>query len=71
MDPVKDYKVYGNNEGWQRIATLYNEEQVRPYIDSLEGFSRVMVIVYDYINSQDEVYLVEDIEKDYGRRRKK
>ncbi len=71
MDQVKDYKVYGYNDGWQIIATLYNEEQVRPYIDSLEDFSQVMVIVNDYLNNQDEPYLIEDIEKNYGRRRNK
>lgn len=63
MEQVIDYKIYGlNKTGWKRIATLYDEELVRPLIDNLEEYNQVMVIAYDYINNMDDIYLVEDIE---------
>ncbi len=71
MEQVINYKVYGLSEiGWKSIATLYDEELIRPLIDSLEDYSRVMVITYDYINSKDDFYLIEDIEKNVRRRKK-
>lgn len=72
MEQVIDYKVYGLNETkWKIIATLYNEELIRPFIDSLEDYSRVMVISHDYINNEDNFYLVEDIENKFKLERKK
>lgn len=71
MEQVIDYKVYGLNEtGWKAIATLYNEELIRPLIDNLEDYDRVMVKSYDYINNMDELYLEEDIERNVRRRKK-
>ncbi len=71
MKQIIDYKVYGLSEvGWKVIATLYDEELIRPLIDSLEDYSRVMVITYDYLNNQDKTYLVEDIEKNVRRRKR-
>lgn len=64
MEQVIDYKVYGLNEtGWKIIATLYNEDLIRPLIDSLEDYSRVMVITYDYLKASDDIYLIEDIKR--------
>ena len=65
-----NYRIYGYNDNWEYITTIYEEEQLEEYIDNLSGYRNIMVIRYNISLNQDENYYIKSVCDSLTRRLK-
>ena len=65
-----NYRIYGYNDNWEYITTIYEEEQLEEYIDNLSGYRNIMVIRHNISLNQDENYYIKSVCDSLTRRLK-
>ena len=65
-----NYRIYGYNDNWEYITTIYEEEQLEEYIDNLRGYRSIMVIRHNISLNQDENYYIKSVSDSLTRRLK-
>ena len=66
-----NFRIYGYNDSWEYITTIYEKELLDEYINNLSGFRSVMVIRHDTSLNMDTPYMLKELNIGLVRRKKK